>query len=131
MASDLDGLFPHTCSVVQAASSTSGEDGRPSFSWTSGATTTTGIACRLSEVSMQTRAELASQAVQADHELWMAWADAPSSLQAAAAERTHRITGVLRRDDGSSVDAGPFDVKHIANVGGADEVLKLYLLRTS
>ena len=131
VGSEIDESFPHTCSVLAAASSTSAEDGRPSLSWSSGATTTTGIACRLSEVSMQTRAELASGAIQADHEMWLAWGEAPSSLRAATAERLHRIINVLRRSDNTSVDAGPFDVRHAANVGGADEILKLYLMRVA
>lgn len=130
MNNDLDDLLVHSCSVVQA-SEAANDYGHPTQSWTSGATTTTGIACRLSEVSMQARAELASLAVQASHMLWMAWSGAPSSLRASTAERTHRITNVLRRSDSSSVDAGPFDVKHVANAGGEDHHLKLYLQRVN
>lgn len=128
MGSDLDELLVHTCSVVAAAETTSGEDNRPSMGWTGGVTTSA-IPCRLSETTMQTRAELATLAVQASHELWMAWSDAPASVKTATAERSHRITNVLRRENGSNVDAGPFDLKHVANVGGADELLKLLLLR--
>lgn len=80
---------------------------------------------------MQTRAELANLAIQASHELWAAYSDVPSSLRASTAERTHRVTNVLRRSDSSSVDAGPFDVKHVANVGGEDHHLKLILQRVN
>ena len=129
MSSAFDALLVHSCSVV-AALETTNDYGHPTQSWTGG-TTTTGIACRLAEITMQTRAELASLAVQASHELWAAYGDVPSSLRASTAERTHRITNVLRRSDNSSVDAGPFDVKHVANVGGEDHHLKLLLQRVN
>lgn len=130
MSSDLDALLEHSCSVVRAAESTN-DYGQPTQSWTSGATTTSGIACRLAEISVQAKAELASLAVQASHVLWLAWSSAPASLLANTAERTHRITNVLRRADSSSLDAGPFDIKHVANVGGEDHHLKLFLQRVN
>ena len=131
MAGDMiDDLLLHSCSVVKAAESTN-DYGHPGQSWTSGATTTSGLVCRLQEVSVQRQAELAALTVQASHELWMPYDVAPSSLLAATAERTHRITSVIRRSDSSSVDAGPFDVKHVANVGGEDHHLKLLLQRVN
>lgn len=126
----MDDLLLHSCSVVQAAE-TANDYGHPGQSWTSGATTTSGLACRLQETSMQRQAELASLAVQASHELWLPYDVAPASLLGSTAERTHRITNVIRRSDNSSVDAGPFDVKHIANAGGEDHHLKLFLQRVN
>lgn len=126
MTADFDVLLIHSCSVVKAAEST-GNYGHPLPNWTTGITTTSGLSCRLQELSAQGRAELASASVQASHVLWMDYASAPSSLRASTAERTHRITNVLRRADSSSVHAGPFDVKHVANVGGEDHHLKLIL----
>ena len=126
MTADFDDLLIHYCSVVKAAEST-GNYGHPSQSWTTGATTTSGLACRLQELSAQGRAELASASVQASHVLWLDYAAAPSSLRGATAERMHRVTNVLRRADSSSVHAGPFDVKHVANVGGEDHHLKIIL----
>lgn len=121
-------LLTQTCTITAALESTSGEDGRPSKSWSSGATATTGIACRIIEMPLQQQAELASQAIQATHIGYVAYADAPASLKAATAERNHRISNILK--GGSTVDAGPFDIRHVSNAAASDHHLELYLMRT-
>lgn len=130
MSNDLNGLLMHTCSVVKAAETT-GSYGHPTQNWTAGATTTSGVNCRLQEASAQRQAEMAGLSIQVSHELWIAYNAAPASLREPTAERTHRIVNVLRRSNGSNVDAGPFDVKHVANVGGEDHHLKLFLQRVN
>lgn len=125
--SQLKRLLTQTCTVTAASESTSGEDGRPSQSWTTGATVTTGIACRVIEMPLQMQAEMATQAVQATHIGYIAYGDAPSSLKAATAERNHRLSAVAK--GGVTVDAGPFDIRHVSNAAASDHHLELYMTR--
>lgn len=116
-------LLIHTCSVVKSGSVDS--YGVSAASWDSGTTTTALIACR---VMPKEERELATGALLSSHVLIMAYEDAPSSLLAHGAERTHRIAD-WKRSAGDLVDAGPFDVIGISNAAGHDDHLTLKLLR--
>lgn len=121
-------LLIHSCSMVQAASSTNAY-GVPAMSWTTGATTTSGIACRLMPTPLgQMQAEQAGGLVVSEYVLYLLCEDAPASLLAYSAEDTHRITAVLD-SDGASVDAGPFDVLRIRDQAGEGHHLRLDLER--
>ena len=120
-----DSLMIHTCSVVQAATATD-ELGQQTTDWTISPTTTTLIPCRLQP---QTERELVTGAVISDHLLWMDRAKAPTSLRSNVVPDTHRITTVAWRGTGSSLDAGPFDVREVQDQAGEGHHLQLKLMR--
>ena len=130
---DFDSLLIHTCSIVQAGSTS--EYGHTLPSWTSGTTTTAGIACRLMPrpTARDWQAELEQTGmagtVISDFMLFVDWADVPSSLKASGAETTHRVTSVLK--GAVSVDAGPFDISYIRNEAGEDHHFRLALKRVA
>lgn len=124
----LRGLLTQKCTILQAGSGT-GDYGYPALSWSSGTTSTANVSCRIVELPMQSQAELATLAVQASHLLYVAHADAPSSLRAEGAERTHRVTTITK--GGATFDNGPFEVVHVNNAASADHHLELYLKRVS
>lgn len=126
--SAFDSLMIHTCTIVQAG--TQDDYGNTMPTWTSGTTSTTGIACRLSPVALfrQARGEQATGESIADYELWLAYDDAPASLLSFGAADTHRVTDV-HDAAGSVIDAGPFDIKFIADAAGQEHHLKLSLKR--
>jgi hypothetical protein len=120
----LRNLFRHTATIVQAASAT-GSYGHTDVSWTSGTTSTASIAGLL-----QARAEReqATGAVVSSHVWFMAYEDAPASLLAHGAEKTHRLTTVVNVA-GTTIDAGPFDVVEVQDAAGQEHHLELRLMR--
>lgn len=119
----LGNLLMQTCTVVQAGSTS--DLGHTVASWTSGTTSTTGIACRLQP---HTERELATGAVISDYVLYALYGSVPTSLLAHGAESTHRITNVLN-SAGATLDAGPFDIKSVQDEAGSQHHVKLALKR--
>lgn len=119
----MNNLLTHTCNVIQAGSTT--DLGHTLASWTAGTTTTTGIACRWQP---RVEREMATGAIIATHVLFMLWADAPASLKARGAAKTHRITNVTDRA-GNVLDTGPADVVEVQDAAGSEHHLELRLLR--
>jgi hypothetical protein len=120
----LENLLTHSCSIVQAGSTS--DLGHTVASWTSGTTTTTGLACRLQ--ARQER-ELATGNVISDYVLYALYGSVPASLLAHGAEGTHRVTNVLD-GAGTTLDAGPFDVRSVQDQAGSQHHVKLVLKRT-
>ncbi len=114
-------LLTHTCSIVQAA--TSSELGHTVTTWTTPAATTTGIACLIQPKVMR---EIATGAVIGTHMLYMDYDDAPASLLVHGAEKSHRVTTWVHN---GLTDAGPFDVVEVKDPGGVAHHLELQLKR--
>lgn len=115
-------LLTHTCAVVKAGTQTSYGQSLPS--WTSGTATTSGVACLIQPRRV---VEQATGAVIGTHVCYMLYADAPASLRAFGAEKTHRLTnwavgGVTR-------DAGPFEIVEVRDAGGQAHHLEIVLKR--
>lgn len=119
----LQNLLIHFCSVLQAGSTT--DLGNTVSLWTSGTTTTTGLACRL---QARTERELATGNVISDYVLYALYGAVPASLLVHGAESTHRIINVLD-SSGATLDAGPFDVLSVQDQAGSQHHVKLALKR--
>lgn len=130
--SAFDSLMVHTCTVERAGTKTGsyGHGGTPDFA--NPTTTTTGVTCRLRRLTARERIETGmAGTVVADYVLDAAVADAPATLRTAGAETTHRVTNVVWRDGGASVDAGPFDVLRVIDAAGEGHHLMLELRRVA
>ena len=126
-----DSLMIHTCSVLQASTTT--DMGHTIKTWTgAGITTTTGIPCRLQRMDMLRNMAVINDtgAVIGDFALWMPYDDAPSVLKSYSSEDVVRITNVVDQD-GVSIDAGPFFVTEIIDAAGEHQHIKLVLRRTA
>jgi hypothetical protein len=123
MPDDLAELLTMSCSVVKAAEIT-GDYGQVDLSWTSGTTTTAGIACLL---QARTERETATGAVISDHVLYMKHSATPATLLVQGAEKTHRVLTVAK--GGVTVDAGPFDITEVQDMAGQNEATRLKLKR--
>ena len=123
-------LLTNTATLLQAGSTT--DYGNPAPSWTSGTTSTAGIAGRLMPIGGQLAVELAAEqpsgAVIADYVWYMAYGDAPAALLAFGVTDMFRLTTVCDAN-GTSLDAGPFDVKAIDDQAGAQHHLRVLLSR--
>jgi len=117
-------LLIHTCTVVKSGTQTSYGHSMPD--WSTGATETKNVPCRLVPTADY---DLATGALLSSHMLLLEYDSAPTSLLAHGAESTHRITAVTRAGDGDALDAGQFDIRQIKDAGGAGRVLTLRLLR--
>ena len=127
-----DSLMIHTCTVVRAGTKTGsyGHAGAPDFA--TPAATTSEVVCRLRRLSARERIETGlAGTVVADYVLDVAITAAPATLCMAGAETTHRITDVLMRNSGVSVDAGPFDVVRVVDAGGEGHHLVMELRRVA
>lgn len=119
-------LLTHTCDVVKAGAAANYN--QAVTSWTSGTTTTAEVPCLMQPYVASSLAvrELAAGAVIGTHTLVIEMADAPVSLRAVGAERTHRI---LNWTHDRLTDAGPFEIVEIQDAGGQGHHLELTLRR--
>lgn len=116
-------LLNHTGSIVQAGESDSGY-GHTDADWTTG-TVTTEVRGTL---QARTERESVTGAVISTHVWYMQYADAPASLLAHGAEKTHRLTNV--KHNGTVFDAGPFHIVEVQDAAGRFDHLELRLLRS-
>jgi hypothetical protein len=123
----------HTCTLqkrTEGAGSAAGY-GHGTTTW---AAATTGVACRLD--AQPARGGYGGEEVNRQNEgapvlyytLFLAWR---SELATYGASAEYRVTTV-KRADGTTIDAGPFDIQHVTDAGGSlGRLLELSLLRAA
>lgn len=129
--------FRHTCTVQVATVSTTADPYHPGSSnrtvdWSTLAASHTGIACSAQRMTAEELAAVGKAGTVLGYaHLMMAAADAPATLtdrdSTPAPETYHRITAVAA--DGSTVDAGPYDIEQIIDLAGDGQLLRLELKR--
>jgi hypothetical protein len=113
------------------AGSTAGGYGHTDNDWSSGITTTSGVACHYSAGDVDEIVDARNQGVTIQHHtLWMKYSSAPATLLVPGANVNHRIT-TIETSAGVSVDAGPFDITEITDMAGLHQLLRLVLKRIS
>lgn len=125
-------LLIQTCTLQQrteGAGSAAGY-GHGTTTW---AVAATGVACRLdAQVARGSGGEVVNRQNEGApvlyYTLFLAWR---SELAAYGASAEYRVTTV-KRADGTTVDAGPFDIQHVTGAGGSlGQLLGLSLLRAA
>jgi len=119
-------LCRHSCTIVKSGESTDGY-GHTSRDWGSGATRTSGVRCFYqpkAEIENITESQISYQTI------YIPFLLAPASLKVMGSEASHRVENVLR-EDGSLMDAGPFDIYACANAAGKDHHLRLLVFAVS
>lgn len=123
-------LLIHTCTLQKRTKGTGGAAGY-GHGATTWATHAAGVVCRLD--MRQTQEIVSAERVNPQNEgapvlFYTLYLDWRSDLATTGASAEYRIANVLRAD-GTTVDAGPFDIKHVADPGGLGHHLELALLR--
>lgn len=124
-------LMKHTCDIERAITLPANDDtyGHVTVQRSQTVKAKTGIACRLMSINVQEMERKGlSPTVSGEYALYIRYTDLPPGLSMREGLASFTVTNIRHRD-GREYDAGPFDIKSVADAAGESHHAKLMLGR--